>query len=109
VLQPRGDRREALELARRHAEPLARVVAEAGEAELVVAAPGEEAVRERAEHQPAVGFLRGEPAQPAVEHERGVVRRERPSVGLGRDEEVGRDVHRRANNRRNACAWLVAV
>jgi hypothetical protein len=101
ALEPRTDRRQALDLARRQAEPLAGVVTEAGEAELVVSAAGEEASRQTAENRTALGFMGGEPPQRAVEYERRVGRGKRTAVRLGRYEEVGGCIHgRRANNRR---------
>src|SRR5262249_56634384 len=76
------------------AGPLAGVVAEPREAELVVAATPEEGVREPAEDRPAAHLLRGEPTKPAVEDERGVVSAEPAApVGLGRDEQLRGGVH----------------
>src|SRR5205814_8023610 len=58
-----GDR---LQLARGEPETLARVVAQAGEAQVVVVAAAEEAVGEGAENPPGAGLLTGEAAQVAV-------------------------------------------
>jgi hypothetical protein len=95
AFQASADRREALHLARGEAEPLAGVIAEPAEAEVVMGATAEERMREPAEHDPAARLLRGESAKPAVENECGVVGVEPAAVGLGRDEQLLRDVHRR--------------
>jgi len=50
---------ERLQFARGQPEPLAGVVAQAGEAQVVVVAAAEEAVGERAEDPPGAGLLTG--------------------------------------------------
>src|SRR5947199_263191 len=80
-------------LARGEAQPLPAVVAEPAEAELVMAAAAKERPREPAEDHPTARVLRREPAEPAVEDERGVVRAEATPVRFRWDEHVGRHVH----------------
>ena len=93
ALEARAHGRKALELARGEAQPLPTVVAEPAEAELVMAAAAKKRPREPAEDHPTARVLRREPAEPAVEDERGVVRAEATPVRFRRDEHVGRHVH----------------
>src|SRR5262249_24100576 len=86
ALEARAHGREVLEPAGGEAEPLPAVVSEPAEAELVVTAPAEERTRESAEDRPTARVLGREAPQPAVEHERGVVRAEASAVGFRRDE-----------------------
>jgi len=62
--------RERLHLSRREAQTLARVVAEAREAERMLDAPAEEAPREDAQHPAPACPLARETTQVAVEDER---------------------------------------
>jgi hypothetical protein len=74
---------EGLELPRREAEPLPRVVTEPGEAEVVMVAASEEGAGEAPEDPPAARLLAGEAAKVAVERGGG-------GIEPGRAREVGR-------------------
>src|SRR6266403_1378026 len=78
-------------LARGEPEPLAGVVAQAGEAQVVVVAAAEEAVGERAEDPQGAGFLAGEAAEVAVERG-GALGRPEPAAGVCREDVGGDDV-----------------
>jgi len=97
-------------VARGEPEPLPGVVAQAGEAQVVVVAAAEEGAGERAEDPPGAGLLADQAAEVAVEHE-GAVARPEPAGGLEREDVRGNDVrvhgpgsraslHDEANNRR---------
>lgn len=83
----------ALQLASAEAEPLACVVVEAREAERVVCLLAEKGPRQRAEHAPAAGLLRGEPSEIGIELKGAQIAfdashlvTERPREDLGRND-----------------------
>jgi len=69
----RRDARGALQLARRKAEALARVVTKPWEGEPVVRLPPEKRRREPPKHAPASRFLARELVETAIEEERAVM------------------------------------
>src|SRR4029450_10020720 len=103
---------QLLHLPRTEPEPLAGVVAEASEAETLVALHAEERSGELADDAPADGLLAAEAAQPRIE-DLGAVPVVEPAdlVARGGDEQLGRDdrgpgtrsssVRHGAKNRRN--------
>ena len=72
-------------------QALAGVVAQAGEAQVVVVAATEEAVGKRAENPPGAGLLASAAAEVAVEHG-GALGRHEPTTGVGREDVGGDDV-----------------
>jgi len=89
ALEPLANLREALQLARRHTEPLARVVAEPREAEDLLAPCAEKGAGEAAKDRPAKPVLSRQASQPAVDYESGVMTVEAPAGGVGRYEDLG--------------------
>jgi len=89
VLEPRADGREALQLARRDAKPVARIVAELREAEDLLAARAEERAGEPAEDGSTPRVLARQAAEPSVDHDGRVVPLEASAVRIGRGEDFG--------------------
>ncbi|HLY36939.1 MAG TPA: hypothetical protein VKU61_02815 [Candidatus Binatia bacterium] len=83
------DGSEALDLAGRAAQALARPVAETREAELMVPAPTEKRRGKGPKGQTAAALLRGQAAKVSIEQEGGFVRVEATSVRDGRLEHFG--------------------
>jgi hypothetical protein len=91
-VEPRSHARELLDLARAEAEPLACVIADAGETEALVALQTQEDGSQTPDDAPAERLLPAEPAQPRVEHV-GPVPPVDPAglLASGNPEEIGRD------------------